>query len=70
MTTVAPTTPTTSVLAVERAGGLKMEMIREADGRLAIHLNGAAATTYRWPMDQLEQCVDFFLALVRNRPAN
>ena len=56
------------VLAAASPTGRRLEMVREPDGWLAIVMDGRAESRYRWPADGLEQCVDTYLSLLRQRP--
>ena len=56
------------VLAAGNAAGLKLEMVRQPDGWLVITANGRPVSDFRWPADELEQCVALYMAMLRNRP--
>ena len=57
-----------TVLAAGDQNGRHLEMIRNADGMLTITFNGQPEGGYRWPPEQLEECVTTYLAILRHRP--
>lgn len=68
MKTTAGGAESERVLAGASAGGQKLEMLRDPCGWLVITVDGADRAGYRWPAEQLEQCVAVYMAMLRNPP--